>query len=305
MISLEKKMARTIRENRKTISTVGHSMEMKTYIFGSGYDHNARIKAVNLDQAIKLFCIQELFPENFVDSDFVESSEYSSALSRYVKVFKPDTKPTIFIYEGEGGERKEIGKLLLSQALEPDYQKLVPKQVLLDSERSAEPEETTLPVLGDSTSISTYNKIQLRQKHDQILLKKAKMEQMVHELNVSMSALKKELARKAELIYAFETFLGVHEKVYQLLTGMQAAEDEPLAIYQQVLYMDEEIGAWEDGGIDFKDLDKFDAWAVKNYERYLYREKAICVFQVRRYKKDYGTDAFTDVLLNAENFKTY
>lgn len=120
-----------------------------------------------------------------------------------------------------------------------------------------------------------------------------------------MSALKKELARKAELIYAFETFLGVHEKVYQLLAGVQAVKDEPLAIYQQVLYMDEEIGAWEDGGIDFKDLDKFDAWIIENYERYLYREKAVCVFQIRRHKKDYNADAFTDMLLNAENFKTY
>ncbi|MDO9530290.1 MAG: hypothetical protein Q7J27_14190 [Syntrophales bacterium] len=278
---------------------------MKTYIFGSDYYKSARIKAVSLEQAIRLFCIQELFPENFVDKSFVKSSEYSSALDRYVKVFKPDTKPAIFIHEGEGGEKKKIGSLFLSQALEPDYQKLVPKQALLDGEHPGEVEETTLPVLGNVTAISTYNKIQLRQKHDQILLKKAEMEQMVRELNVSMSALKKELARKAELIYAFETFLGVHEKVYQLLAGAQAVKDEPLAIYQQVLYMDEEIGAWEDGGIDFKDLDKFDAWIVKNYERYLYREKAICVFQVRRHKKDYGTDAFTDVLLNVENFKTY
>jgi len=252
---------------------------VKTYIFGSDHYHSTRIKAVNLEQATKLFCVQELFPESFVDSDFVESSEYSSALGRYVKVFKPDTNPAIFIYKGEGKERKEIGKLLLSQTLEPDYRKLVPKQVLLDSERSTEPEETTLPVLGNSSSISTYDKIQLRQKHDQILLKKARMEQMIHELNDSMGALKKELARKAELIYAFETFLGVHEKVYQLSAG--------------------------DGGIDFKDLDKFDAWIVENYVRYLYREKAVCAFQIRRYKKDYNADALTDVLLNAENFKTY
>ena len=305
MISLEKKMTEMIRENRETIYTVKNLTEMKTYIFGSDYNHNARIKAVNIEQAIKLFCIQELFPENFVDSDFVESSEYSSALSRYVKVFKPNTKPAIFIYEREEGEKKEIGKLLLSQALEPDYQRLVPKQVLLNSEQSAETEETTLPVVGNSTSIATCDKIQLRQKHDQILLKQAEMEQMIHEMNVSMSAIRKELARKAELIYAFETFLGVHEKVYQLLEGVQAIEDEPLAIYQQILYMDEEIGAWENGGIDFKDIDKFDAWVTENYERYLYREKAICVFQVRRHKKDYNTDALTDVLLNVENFRTY
>jgi len=296
---------------------------MKTYYFGNQSEcgHRVEIKAKNFEQAVKMFSVRELFPESCVYRKHVQNQEYSSALSRYIRQFEPGLVPMIPVYEYRDRESVFISDIPLSSMIEVDYAALVGQdQKLLPGVDTAclrvEPgedegnPETELQVLGSKADLMSYNKGELRRRHDEIMLRKAEMEAMVQEMNRSMDALRGELRRKEELVYAFETFLGVKEEVLRLIMGQEAAVNEPLAVYQQVLYMDEEVGAWEDQGIDFERIEEFDEWIKTNFKRILYREKSVCAFRVRRQDKVYSygdklADAWVNMHFNAENHKTY
>jgi hypothetical protein len=98
--------------------------------------------------------------------------------------------------------------------------------------------------------------------------------------------------------------LGIHEEVVQISNGIPASEEELLVLYQSVLYMDEEVGVWEDDGLDFRDIEMFDEWVVKNHTKFVNDKKSVRAFRVRRNAKDYG-DVFTNFRFNRENFETY
>lgn len=282
---------------------------MKDFFFGNDRKH-IKITATDLPQALKIFKITVLFPEQYVEEKYIKSQDYSSALGRNIITLKKGTDPVIIISEGKYWNHvKPVGEILLSEALDPDLQQYTPDRIMIAYEGIVESDtkpaaSTTLPIVGDTALIPKMDKTEMRAKHDEILQKKAELEKMVDSLRASMDALHAELKRKADYIYAFETFLGVNEHVYQLAEGVSAPEDEPLAVYQQVLYMDEEIGVWADEGIDFTKIDLFDAWIKKNYIRYLYKPKSVCAFQIRRHSKDYK-DPIVNLLLNEENRKTY
>jgi hypothetical protein len=101
----------------------------------------------------------------------------------------------------------------------------------------------------------------------------------------------------------------VYEEIVQIADGKAASPDEPITVYQQKCYMDEEAGLTElDGyefaqGLDFKNMEEFDNWIKKRYNRYLYKPKSIMAWQVRRTEKDYG-DAWKN-MANVYNFETY
>jgi hypothetical protein len=71
--------------------------------------------------------------------------------------------------------------------------------------------------------------------------------------------------------------------------------------------MDEEVGIYEDGGLDIHDIEQFDDWILKDkhYETLLPEKKGIVIMQVRRKDKHYCDEWFTNFSLNQGNKNTY
>lgn len=298
---------------------------MKIYVFGKRHDHIKAIKAKNIEMAIKLFKIEVLFPEEYVQKKFIESSKYNSDLNRYVYKIKPDA--TIPIYEfpnkknvyyyGEIIEKKmkPKKKIFLNECINVDFSQL--KNIPLlpfdkENEQDAKNLLNTQKELLNSSKIpvkdlSTYTKIEIRNMTDLIKLKQVELEQQRQELYRLESQLSEELNKKRKMIYVIETYLGLQEEILQLKKGKPTIDKEPISIYQMKLYMDEEIGLWEDGGLDLQSIEVFDNWLLKNdnYKRFLYKEKSICAFQVRRFNKNYTENTFDNFLLNQGNENTY
>lgn len=114
-------------------------------------------------------------------------------------------------------------------------------------------------------------------------------------------------------IFTIELYVGLKENVVCIADGEPADADEPVAVRQLMLYMDEEtLFDYEDGGMDFNKLDDFDKWVVKpaNLCRVLPEKRGVVAFQVRRHKKDYGTpsnllEAWTHLHWEQANMVTY
>ena len=264
---------------------------MNKYAFGDPKNPDQHIiEAKNVEVAIKLYKVKELFPEQHVYSKDVINFDYDNELKRYIKNFKDNPKIPVYLFHKDK-KNTYIQDINLREVVNVDYTDLIPRATtfLEAPDNIIEPEpEIKLPVVGNANTIKQYNKIELRQKHDQINRMKADLERQRWELVEAMNVLNKELKQKATYIYMIETFLGVNEEVYQLASGQSAPEKEPLYLYQEVLYMDEEVGIWDDQGIDYTQIDIFDNWIKDNVGKFLYKEKAVCVFQVRRERKDYG-----------------
>jgi hypothetical protein len=321
---------------------------MKTYRFGDrkgAYKGWVEIEARNLDHAIKVFKVQELYPEDYVEPKYVESSEYDSIQGRNRYTFKTELgEPLIFIHEkstdGKGksashsrDKYKKVGEIPLSECIDVDMFDLLPRQThnLLsapsrmfddapavddgddeEGEYGDEEEDTSLMAqsLGlvklEPGDLMTSSKSEIRRNQEIIKAKMAELDAMKRGLDAAMRVMVKELNEKKKMIYMLETYLGVHEEIYTLSVGEAASEEEPLTLYQQILYMDEELGIWEDGGIDYRDIHKFDEWISNNYEKFLYAPKSVVAWQIRRKRKDYGD---LDVMVASEmhdaNEETY
>lgn len=285
---------------------------MPAYQFGKygecpDYRGGYTVTAKSLEAAVKVFKVSVLFPENYVHKSFYDTCKNSYELDRYVlHGLKPDAK--IFIYERVDKENHhtewpKVGEVLLSDCINVNYSELIPTPKMLTASPLEKPEEVTsqqLAVIGDSSILPTSTKHQLRRIHDQVNLERARLKGMLAELNDSMKALEKEITRKQKALYAFETLLGVREEVIQLVKGQDAPEEEPLTLYQQLLFMDEELGIWEAGGIDVRNIEDFDAWISKHYKQLIPSVKSVTAWRVRRKDKRYCEEAFDNFMLNLE-----
>jgi len=287
-----------------------------TYVFGEGGPgETERIDAANLAQAIKLYKVKVLFPEKHVDKKYLDGYESNywqcdtKGMPDWEITFKVGVTPKIGIHVevdnkgGRGWHRKKVGEVAYAECVDVDYSEFIPKGVKAlpapdidnvsiededDSEQAALMKRASIPVVGAPSKLSLVNKTVMRAYMTKVRDMQRQLAQRVGELRLVADAMKAELKNKLKIIYALEVFLGVHEDVVQLLEGENEVEDTPLTIYQQTLYMDEEVGIWEDGGLDIKKVDVFDEWISRpeNYERYLFRPKAICAFRVRRHPKE-------------------
>lgn len=290
------------------------------FIFGEPYENDSvYIEAKNLQHAIKIFKVSELFPEKCVDKVYYKKDnegcydqEYQSDLRRYITKFKINN-PKIFIHEqDEKEEWKKIGQIGLQECINVNFKDIIPQVNLLEAPeafKTPDEEPETLPIVVNAEAIANVSsKRELREKHDQIALKKAELENMVSEMNQAMAVLKNELKQKQKVVYIIETYLGIHEKVIQITEGDPAPEGSKLALYQQKLFMDEEVGIWDDKdgqGIDFQNIEQFDDWISKHYKNFAYEPLSIVVWQVRRKEKNYDTDIWTHVQFDHWNKTTY
>jgi hypothetical protein len=90
-------------------------------------------------------------------------------------------------------------------------------------------------------------------------------------------------------IFSVELYAGLKEQVVQISDGNAAHVGEKIALMQRRCYMDEEtLARYEAGGMDFREIEKFDAWLARpeNRDRIMPRPRCIVAFRVRRYRKE-------------------
>lgn len=90
-------------------------------------------------------------------------------------------------------------------------------------------------------------------------------------------------------IFNVELYAGLSEEVVQVADGEPAKMGEKVRLFQRRCYMDEEcLARYEAGGMEYKDIEDFDAWLVRpeNRDRLLPFQRCIVAFQVRRTTKE-------------------
>jgi hypothetical protein len=129
----------------------------------------------------------------------------------------------------------------------------------------------------------------------------------------SMEQTVRELACLNDRIFVLEVYAGLQEAVIQIADGTPAPDGTKIAVRQTMLFMDEEtLVNYDFGGMDFRDIEKFDEWLVRpeNLARILPEPRGIVAFRVRRNWKDYGEatsieQALTHARWNIRNMETY
>jgi hypothetical protein len=164
--------------------------------------------------------------------------------------------------------------------------------------------------LGKDQLVEMQNKAkyQLMQVEAKSRALKAILENKRNELSRIADDFKKQIKTINKVIYSIELYLGVEEEIYQLVEGEKAPIDTPIAIRQMLLYMDEEVADWRDGGLDFESIDLFNEWVKKdrNFEKLLPEKKGVVGIRVRRNPKKYeGYDPIMQEKMNEINMNCY
>lgn len=132
--------------------------------------------------------------------------------------------------------------------------------------------------------------------------KRQAMEVVRQKLYGAVEVFMKQVKKIMRVITTIELYLGIEEELHQIQEGVKADVSEPLCFRQMVLFIDEEVGAWEDGGLDFKNVKEFDQWLTTgdNIDIVLPEQKGVVVLRPRRYDKDYG-DPYRNAYWNEAN----
>ncbi len=184
---------------------------------------------------------------------------------------------------------------------------------------SAEMDMSTALVGRDSKQFLNHNQLVLEQSKKrtemvkaalayEMEIRKAELNQFKKGLDIILADFKKKITKIVRLITTIELYLGIEEELIQIQEGEKSSADETLCFRQQVLYMDEEVGIYDNGGIDFQQVHLFDEWLTKdrNFEKVIPEQKGVVVFNPRRKPKDYGDDNFHNAIKNESNkYDTY
>jgi hypothetical protein len=293
---------------------------------GSGH---IDIEAKNLDTALKIFKVKVLWPEKYIKSDTqkVFNRDYNDAgeylpvdipNDAYIPVFSYDSEEEEKAYEERKKsdkkrtykfwhEKKPVYKLPFLESITVDYNEMIDTKYLPLQE--AVGDESRAIVESREMTQASGNKLAAREWENRMGRLQKELERKKENLELEISKFREIIKGKLKTLYAIETYLGVYEEIEQIACGEAASPDEPITVYQQKCYMDEEVGLTElndyrfKDGLDYKDIHEFDTWIKKRFKRYLYKPKSIMAWQVRRTKKEYG-DSFKN-MENIYNFETY
>lgn len=122
------------------------------------------------------------------------------------------------------------------------------------------------------------------------------LEKVQERMQEIMADFQKKITKIMKVITTIELYLGIDEELFQIQDGPKASATEPIQFRQAVLYMDEEIGHWESGGLDYTNITWFDEWLVKdsNYKKLLPEQKGMAVFRPRRNDKNYESNSWLE-----------
>lgn len=295
------------------------------YYFGSEKNkhssHMITIEAFNLEFAIKKFYLEACdYPEKYVEQDIFQQGEnnydYEQGIYKIDEnKLKALKKISIPVFVKEDGAFKRISEVDYFELLNTDFDRLIESNI-----------KCNIPTLLTDGTQSTQNKNELifsdmpvirnnrdyRTVRNSIFSKIAELKKQQAELEKQVGLLKEWMKSKYKVIEAIELYLGTKEEIVALIDNKERADELPLHVYQQKLYMDEEYGiinlalnrVEEAVDFDYSNIEQFDNWIVKNYKMYMPHKKSICVFQVKRHEKDYG-DIWENFSKNHYNGITY
>ncbi len=110
-------------------------------------------------------------------------------------------------------------------------------------------------------------------------------------------------------IHTVELYAGLQEELVCVREGSPADLSAKVHLMQRMHFMDEEcLARYEAGGMDFRDIETFDAWLARdgNFGRILPHERSVIAFRIRRNGKEYkDLNPFIRFAFNQENLKTF
>lgn len=169
-----------------------------------------------------------------------------------------------------------------------------------------ESEETRSTELVTTNEREVYNReTELEAKQFKIAKLERLLKRKKDAFDVVLRDLNKQVTQVRRVIGIIELYLGIHEEIIQIREGENAPYGTQLTFRQLVLHMDEEVAIYEDGGLDFYNLDVFDDWMQDNFKQIVPEEKCVTVVRPRRNIKNYTEDSLTNSLMNDGNFTTY
>ena len=264
------------------------------YYFGcdDGITRRYKVGADNIEMAIKIFNVDVLFPEEYVKrSDVLDKEEYdtnSSYGSDYVSFYtvKPNSKIDISTYSEADKEFVFIKSIPISECINVIYDD-IPTQKLLTGRIDENPDsskEIANTSDNSKSSLTLFSKKEVRDAQKEMYKQMDLLHAKSRELKEKIEGIRDSLDNKVKALRLYSAYLGEDEEVTNLAFGKSADPGSPIHIFQQLLYMDEEVGIWENEGLDHKRIKEFDGWIKlpKNYIRYLSHPRSIAAFQVRR-----------------------
>jgi len=178
----------------------------------------------------------------------------------------------------------------------------------MESEESNELEESTQLVHLKSADslVKAKNEMESQRNYVKALHHRlhGMLDRKARKLYAIMEAFSEKLEKVYKILYTIELYLGVHEDVVQLVEGSKASTEQPICFRQQILFMDEEVGIYDNNGVDFRNIKKFDDWISNHFKKIMPEEKGVVVFRIRRNKKDYG-GSIENAIFQDEDMKTY
>lgn len=193
----------------------------------------------------------------------------------------------------ETGEGIELIKAIQEDQEEPTMELMRQEDKLFALQRKA------LHMLEKSEQVKQQMKVAME-------VKKAEMEIMMREAEALISEAMESVAKIQKVVRSLELYCGVDEEMVQIQEGNPASPETPLSLRQAVIFMDEEVGQWRQGGFDYSNVKDFDKWLTvpANLFRVAPEEKCIVAFRPRRYVKDYK-DPYENSVKNRWNKETY
>lgn len=247
------------------------------------------------------------------------------------KLKKAQTDDVVMISYGYWTEDEETGKKIFSRygtnsldtfndreyiKLSKSYDEL--RQEAITSLTSEEKKEDNEDTNYETALVQTHSKENLlaikddlNRKREIVEIRSRMLKRILdskrNELKKTVDEFRNKIEKIQKVIYTIELYLGIKEQVVLLQEGQRAPAEEPISFRQQVLFMDEEVGDPEDDGIDFKRIDEFDAWLLKNknYIKVIPEKKGVVILRVRRKDKEYSDNPFINSMLNENNKETY
>lgn len=183
------------------------------------------------------------------------------------------------------------------------------KEEEIDQSAQAINDETALMHSGSKQTLIML-KNEMDKKRELVEIKMRMLERIMELKRRELEVIREEFQKKVEtltkVLYTIELYLGINEEVHLLQDGDRAPSTAPICFRQEILFMDEEVGDPEDGGLDFKNIDDFDKWLIKNknYNRIIPELKGVVILRVRRKRKEYF-NPFLNHIWNQENMMTY
>jgi len=197
-------------------------------------------------------------------------------------------------------------KEVIAEATEEGFAALRDPSKYLALLESLEKSETTSIISVDQKSMFETTQTLLDQQQRRVRLVQELMRSKVATLGHIASRLQEQITKIQRIVGVIELYLGVYEEILQIQEGEPAPIDEPISIRQLVLYMDEETGIYEGGGIDWRNIEEFDAWLLRDnhLDIVLPEQKGMVVICPSRQNKYHG-DAIYNAQMQAKNKMSY